>query len=97
MNKKIKKPISTMDAMLLQPKEIIKIYDKMTFESEIEIMVDNGMNYLEAVISFCETKGLEFNNIKRLLSETLLSKIKQQAIDLNYFKGKKSIDIKKLI
>ena len=56
---------------------------------EIENIVkqSNGsLNYIEAIISYCEENEIEFESVPKLLSKTLKEKLKYDAQRLSFMK-----------
>ena len=57
------------------------------FSVEIEkIVKDSNLNYIEAVVQFCEDKNIEFEGINKLISNPLKEKLKYEAQRLNFMK-----------
>ena len=58
------------------------------FSQIIEDLVKNNkdMNYIDAVIHYCEENSLEVESISKLVSKPLKEKIKCEAITLNFLK-----------
>jgi hypothetical protein len=58
------------------------------FSQIIEDLVKNNkdMNYIDAVIHYCEENSLEVESISKLVSKPLKEKIKCEAINLNFLK-----------
>ena len=57
------------------------------FTSDIEQLVMNSdLNYMEAIISYCEEKNIEFESVGKLISKPLKDKLKAEATELNYLK-----------
>lgn len=59
------------------------------FSEAIENLVkeSNGLlNYIEAVVTYCEENDIELDNINKLLSKPLKERIKFDAARLNYIK-----------
>ncbi len=57
------------------------------FTSDIEQLVLNSdLNYIEAIISYCEDKNIEFESVSKLITKPLKEKLKAQATELNYLK-----------
>ncbi len=61
------------------------------FTSDIESLVqqsNNGtkLNYIEAIISYCEDNNIEFESVGKLITKPLKEKLKAQATELNYLK-----------
>ena len=58
---------------------------KFSVEVE-EIVKDSNLNYIEAVIQFCEDKNIEIDGINKLISKPLKEKLKYDAQRLNFMK-----------
>jgi hypothetical protein len=57
------------------------------FSLEIETLVlKEKMNYIEAIVLFCEENGIEVDSISKLISKPLKEKLKRDAQDLNFMK-----------
>ena len=57
------------------------------FTSDIESLVQQSkLNYIEAIISYCEDKNIEFESVSKLITKPLKEKLKAQATELNYLK-----------
>tara|TARA_A100001388_G_scaffold254787_1_gene218769 strand:+ start:443 stop:700 length:258 start_codon:yes stop_codon:yes gene_type:complete len=57
------------------------------FSVEIEKIVKEGnLNYIEAVVQFCEDKNIEMDGINKLISKPLKEKLKFDAQRLNFMK-----------
>tara|TARA_B100000287_G_scaffold20180_3_gene20179 strand:- start:12178 stop:12432 length:255 start_codon:yes stop_codon:yes gene_type:complete len=57
------------------------------FTSDIEILVGQSeLNYIEAIISYCEDNNIEFESVGKLISKPLKEKLKAEATELNYLK-----------
>ena len=57
------------------------------FSVEIEkIVKDSSLNYIEAVVQFCEDKNIEMDGISKLISKPLKEKLKYDAQRLNFMK-----------
>jgi hypothetical protein len=66
------------------------------FSLDIERYVrDNGCNYIEGIVQYCEDNGIEIETISRLISKPLKEKLKNDAVQLNFLK--KVTKSKKLI
>ena len=66
-----------------------KILTPSKFAMEIEKMVkeSNGLiNYIDAVVVYCEQNEVEIESVPKLLSKPLKEKIKRDAQYLNYVK-----------
>lgn len=59
------------------------------FSEAIESMVKESeglLNYIEAVVTYCEENDIEIDNVGKLLSKPLKERIKYDASRLNYIK-----------
>ena len=57
------------------------------FSVEIEkIVKDSNLNYIEAVVQFCEDKSIELDGVNKLISKPLKEKLKFEAQRLNFMK-----------
>lgn len=66
-----------------------KFLTPVKFAMEIEKIVkesDGLINYIDAVVVYCEDTGLELESVPKLLSKPLKEKIKRDAQYLNYVK-----------
>lgn len=65
-----------------------KFYCPSRFAQEIENIVKNGegINYIDAVIMFCERNKIDLESVPKLLSKPLKEKIKYEAMELNFLK-----------
>lgn len=65
-----------------------KFYCPSRFSQEIEKLVfnDKSLNYIDAIILFCEQNGIEIESVPKLLSKPLKEKIKYEAMELNFLK-----------
>lgn len=61
---------------------------KEKFANDIEhLVLDTGMNYIDAIVTYCEQLSIEVESIGRLVSRPLKEKIRYDASQLNYLKG----------
>ena len=58
---------------------------KFSLEIE-EIVKDSKLNYIEAVVQFCEDKNIELDSVNKLISKPLKEKLKYDAQRLNFMK-----------
>ena len=78
------------------PKEIDeainqKFVSKEKFATDIEALVLNTkMNYIDAIVLYCEDNNIELESVGKLISKPLKDKIKTIATELNYLKQPKS-------
>jgi hypothetical protein len=57
------------------------------FSQDIEnLVLKSGLNYIEAIISYCEENNIEFESVSKLISKPLKEKLKHEAQQLNYLK-----------
>jgi hypothetical protein len=50
------------------------------------VKVNDDMNYIDAIVSYCESNNLEVESVTKLISKPLKEKIKCDAINLNFLK-----------
>lgn len=64
-----------------------KFMNTNKFSLEIEkIVIEEKVNYIEAIIIFCETNSIEVESVTKLVSKPLKEKLKRDAVDLNFMK-----------
>ena len=65
-----------------------KFFCPAKFAQEIETLVkDNAnMNYIEAIIHFCDKNSIDLESVPKLISKPLKEKIKFDATELNFLK-----------
>lgn len=65
-----------------------KFFCPSRFAQEIETIVkDNSeMNYIDAIIHFCEKNSMDLESVPKLISKPLKEKIKYEAMELNFLK-----------
>lgn len=57
------------------------------FSQEVErIAHDNSMNYIDAIVHYCEKNEIEIESVAKLISKPLKEKLKYDAQKLNYMK-----------
>lgn len=73
--------------------ELKKVFDQKfltatTFAMEIEKIVqrEEGMNYIDAIVHFCEMNNIEVDSVSKIISKPLKEKIKCDALKLNFMK-----------
>ena len=49
-------------------------------------MKDSELNYIEAIVMFCEEKNIEIENVGKLINKPLKEKLKYEAQRLNFIK-----------
>ena len=65
-----------------------KFFCPTRFAEEIESLVLNNadMNYIDAIVFFCEKHSLDLESVTKLISKPLKEKIKYDAQQLNFMK-----------
>ena len=65
-----------------------KFFSAAGFAQEIESLVLNNadMNYIDAIVHFCEKNGVDVESVPKLISKPLKEKIKCDAQELNFMK-----------
>ena len=65
-----------------------KFFCPTKFAQEIETLVleNNDMNYIDAIVHFCEQNSLDLESVPKLISKPLKEKIKYDAQQLNFMK-----------
>jgi hypothetical protein len=64
-----------------------KFMNATKFSLEIEnLVLREKLNYIEAIVLFCEENNIEVDSITKLISKPLKEKLKRDAIDLNFMK-----------
>jgi len=58
------------------------------FAQEIERLVQENceMNYIDAVVAYCEMNKIDLESVPKLISKPLKRKIKYDAMELNFLK-----------
>lgn len=57
------------------------------FALEIEkIVAEEGFNYIDSIIHYCEINSIEIESVTKLISKPLKEKLKWDAIQLNFMK-----------
>lgn len=65
-----------------------KFYCQSRFSQEIEhlVNINSDMNYIDAIVVFCEKNNIDLESVPKLLSKPLKEKIKYEAMELNFLK-----------
>jgi hypothetical protein len=65
-----------------------KFLSAAKFSELIECIVKNNseMNYIDAIVYYCEENNIEIESISKLISKPLKEKLKYNAITLNFLK-----------
>ena len=67
-----------------------KIMTKKRFTTAVEVLVSQkNMSYIDAMTYIIEERGMDYMNVKKLLSPALKSKLTQEATELKLVKIKK--------
>ena len=64
-----------------------KFISKEKFAEDIEnLVLTTNMNYIDAIVQYCEDNEIEIESVGKLISKPLKEKIKNVATELNYMK-----------
>tara|TARA_B100001250_G_scaffold403454_1_gene418022 strand:+ start:188 stop:448 length:261 start_codon:yes stop_codon:yes gene_type:complete len=65
-----------------------KFFCPTRFAEEIEKLVlhNKNMNYIDAIVHFCDQNSLDLESVPKLISKPLKEKIKCDAQELNFMK-----------
>ena len=65
-----------------------KFFCPARFAQEIETLVyeNKSMNYIDAIIHFCEKNSIDLESVPKLIPKPLKEKIKYEASELNFLK-----------
>ena len=65
-----------------------KFFCPSRFAQEVEtlVQVNKDMNYIDAIIHFCEKNSIDVESVPKLISKPLKEKIKCDAQELNFMK-----------
>ena len=65
-----------------------KFFCPARFAQEIEnlVQINVEMNYIDAIIHFCEENSIDLESVPKLLSKPLKEKLKYEAMELNFLK-----------
>lgn len=67
-----------------------KIMTKKRFNIAVETFVNHhNMSYLDAMTHVVESRGMDYSNIKKLLSPSLKAKLEAEAVENNLVKLKR--------
>ena len=63
-----------------------KFFCPTRFAEEIEklVLLNKDMNYIDAIVHFCEQNSLDLESVPKLISKPLKEKIKCDAQELNF-------------
>ena len=65
-----------------------KFFSPAGFAEEIEtlVQVNKDMNYIDAIVHFCDQNSLDLESVPKLIPKPLKEKIKYEASELNFLK-----------
>jgi hypothetical protein len=65
-----------------------KFFCPTRFAQEIEslVQVNVEMNYIDAIVHFCDKNNIDLESIPKIISKPLKEKIKCEATELNFLK-----------
>jgi hypothetical protein len=65
-----------------------KFFCPSRFAQEIESLVqaNEDMNYIDAIVYFCEKNNIDIESVPKLISKPLKEKLKYEAMELNFLK-----------
>ena len=65
-----------------------KFFCPARFAEEIETLVleNKDMNYIDAIVHFCDQNSIDLESVPKLISKPLKEKIKYDATELNFLK-----------
>jgi len=65
-----------------------KFFCPTKFAQEIENLVhkQTDMNYIDAIVYFCEMNSIDIESVPKLISKPLKEKLKCEAMQLNFLK-----------
>tara|TARA_B100001250_G_scaffold44904_1_gene35273 strand:- start:60 stop:314 length:255 start_codon:yes stop_codon:yes gene_type:complete len=65
-----------------------KFFCSARFAEEIEklVLLNKDMNYIDAIVFFCDQNNLDVESVPKLISKPLKEKIKCDAQELNFMK-----------
>lgn len=62
-----------------------KFLTKEKFVEHIENLVrDSGLNYIDAIVFYCETNNVEIETVPKLINRQIREKLQLNATDLNF-------------
>ena len=66
-----------------------KFFCPSRFAQEIEtlVQVNKNMNYIDAIVHFCDQNSIDLESVPKLIPKPLKEKIKYEAQELNFLKS----------
>ena len=84
--------LTTLEAKLMD-NELEKVLEKKFFcpsrfaqEIETLVQVNKNMNYIDAIVHFCDQNSIDLESVPKLIPKPLKEKIKYEAQELNFLK-----------
>ena len=65
-----------------------KFFCPSRFAQEIEslVLLNADMNYIDAIVHFCDQQSIDVESVPKLISKPLKDKLKAEAMELNFLK-----------
>ena len=67
-------------------KEKFLCQNKFTQDIENLVKTTKDLNYIDAIVHYCDENKIEVDSVSKLISKPLKEKIKAQATELNFLK-----------
>ena len=68
-----------MESKFFCPARVAEAIEKL-------VLLNKDMNYIDAIIHFCEQNNIDVESVPKLISKPLKEKIKYEAQELNFLK-----------
>ena len=84
--------VNLLSTTMPNPKDIKsamsdKFLTKEKFAEAIEAIVrENNVNYIDAIVQYCEQNNIEVESVSKLIPKPLKEKLRYDATELNYLK-----------
>ena len=81
--------LTNSESMEKEVNELLKekFLDQNKFTQDVEqLVLSTELNYIEALVSYCEENNIEFESVGKLIAKPLKDKLKAEATELNYLK-----------
>lgn len=64
-----------------------KFISKEKFAEGVEALVkQTQMNYIDAIVEYCQVNGIEVESVSKLISKPLKERLRVDAMELNYIR-----------
>lgn len=74
----------------------IRLLNKLNFSLEVEKLVeDNQTTYIDAIVDASTRNDIPIETASKFLSDSILRKLRVEALELNFYKKNKKLKIKK--